>query len=159
MSSLVDINFTKRAKMNYETAREILAEAARRKSSSNVMSRFNATQDKWEKDLASGKETERIIDKIRANHADASQKARDEYALAQKHKKNKILHAHHTMRAKHFDAHARNYEKHLGHVSELHNAGNYRKAWSEGSHAADAVPHMRDVPHHVDYHLAGYYNK
>ena len=99
--------------MRYDIAREILAEAARRKSSSNAMSRFNATQGKWEKDLASGKETKRIIDKIEANHADASKKAMDEYALAQKHKKNKILHAHHTMRAKHFDAHARNYEKHL----------------------------------------------
>lgn len=144
--------------MNYRTARDILAEAARR-SSSNAMSRFKATQDKWEKDLASGKETERIIDKIRANHADASQKARDEYALAQKHKKNKILHAHHMMRMEHFNGHARNYENHLAHVYKLHSAGDYRKAWSEGSHAADAVPHMRDIPHHVDYHLAGYYNK
>ena len=142
--------------MRYTEAREILAEAARRKSSSNVMSRFNATQDKWEKDLASGKETERIIDKIRANHADASKKARDEYALAQKHKKNKILHAHHMMRMEHFNAHAKNYENHLSSTYKAHAAGNYRKAWSEGSHAADAVPHMTDIPHHVDYHLAGY---
>ena len=144
--------------MNYRTAREILAEAAR-KSSSNAMSRFNSIQDKWEKDLASGKETERIIDKIRANHADASKKARDEYALAQKHKKNKILHAHHMMRMEHFNAHARNYENHLANTFKAHSAGDYRKAWSEGSHAADAVPHMRDIPHHADYHLAGYYNK
>lgn len=142
--------------MNYRTAREILAEAARRKSSSNVMSRFKATQDKFEKDLASGKETERIIDKIRANHADASKKARDEYALAQKHKKNKILHAHHMMRMEHFNGHARNYENHLSNTFKAHAAGDYRKAWSEGSYAADAVPHMRDIPHHVDYHLAGY---
>ena len=35
--------------MNYRTARAILAEAARR-SSSNAMSRFKATQDKWEKE-------------------------------------------------------------------------------------------------------------
>jgi hypothetical protein len=144
--------------MNYRTAREILAEAARR-SSSNAMSRVKATHGNFEKNLASGKETERIIDKIEANHADASKKAMDEYALARKHKRNKILHAHHMMRAEHFNTHARNYEKHLGHVSELHSAGDYRRAWSEGSHAADAVPHMRDIPHHADYHLAGYYNK
>ena len=67
--------------MNYRAAREILAEAAG-KSSYNARSRFKATHGNFAKDLASGKETERIINKIEANHADASKRAMDEYALA-----------------------------------------------------------------------------
>lgn len=136
--------------MRYETAREILIEAS--KKAGSKMSDF-------QKELDSGRETERILKKIKANHADASKRSAEESALAEKHKSNKILKAHHAMRAEHFAVHARNYAQHHANALKAHKAGDYRRAYSEGSYAADAQPHLRDIPHHVDYHNAGYYNK
>ena len=143
--------------MKYGKARELIAEAARR-SNRSVSSGAKARMDKWHEDLMSGKATKKMLNQIKKHQADAVQKKQEELALAEKHRDNKIRLAHHMMRADHFATHAMNYERHYGNAKKAHDMGNYRRASAEGSHAATG-PHLRDVPHHVDYHVASYYDK
>lgn len=142
--------------MNYSKARELVAEAAR--SNRSVSSRAKAMVDKWHEDLMSGKATEDMLNQIANHHADAVKKYNVERANAKTHVENKIRHAHHKMRAAHYKTHIGNYEKHYANAKAAHDAGDYRRASAEGSHAASG-PHLRDVPYHVDYHLASYYDK
>lgn len=150
--------------MKYETARELVESAleqldeAPRRSSRILSARAKEIYDRYDKDLASGKHTSEMLDSIRKHHKDATDKSHEEYTLAQKNKKNKIRYDHHMARMKHYMTHIGNYEKHYRNAADAHNKGDYRRAAAEGSHAATG-PHLRDVPHHVDYHVASYYDK
>lgn len=136
-----------------------MSEARRMRSRPGVVAdRVQKIQDKFEADMKTGKATEDMLKRIANHHADAWKKYNVERANAKTHVENKIRHAHHTMRAKHYKTHTRNYERHYANAKAAHDAGDYRRAWAEGSHASSG-PHLRDVPSHVDYHNAGYEDK
>ena len=136
-----------------------MSEARRMRSRPGVVAdRVDRIQAKFEADMKTGKATEDMLKRIVNHHADAVKKYHVERADARTQVENKIRHAHHKMRAEHYKTHIRNYEKHYANAYKAHQAGDFKKAWAEGSHASSG-PHLRDVPYHADYHVASYHDK
>jgi TolA-binding protein len=145
--------------MNYGKARELITEARRMRSRPGIVAdRVQKIQDKFQADMKTGKATEDMLQRIVKHHGDAIEKYHAERNAARTSAGNKIRNAHHTMRADHYKTHIGNYEKHYANAYKAHQAGDFKKAWAEGSHASSG-PHLRDVPYHADYHNAGYEDK
>jgi uncharacterized membrane protein YccC len=112
--------------MNYETAREILAEAVMKSPKAQAKS-------------------EDILNRLKKNIEHARDKEADQRARAavaptiQKRYK-------HEDRADHFDDHIMNYHRILKAATKHHKAGDYASVHKVGSYHAYKQPHMKNIP-------------